>query len=192
MKIGKTLYITDRKAWRAWLKKHHKKEKEVWLIYYKKHTGKPRIPYDDAVEEALCFGWIDSTVKRIDDERYTQKYTPRNRKSIWSESNIKRAQKMIKARKMTRAGRDLFDHAMKAEQKSARPKVIPKKLPVPDDLKRALARNRKAKENFAGFAPSYQKMYIFWVLDAKKKGTRERRIKRVVKLSAENKKSVML
>jgi uncharacterized protein YdeI (YjbR/CyaY-like superfamily) len=192
MKIGETLYITDRKEWRTWLRKNHRKKKEIWLIYYKRHTGKARIPYDDAVEEALCFGWIDSTVKRIDDERYTQKYTPRNPKSIWSESNIKRANKMIKARKMTKIGRELFEHAIKTGQQSSRSKIVPKKLLVPADLKKALARNKKARENFSNFAPSYRKMYIFWILNAKRKETRARRIKRVVKLSAENKKSLML
>lgn len=192
MDISETLHITDRKQWRAWLKENHRKKKEIWLIYFKKHTGKPRIPYNDAVEEALCFGWIDSTVKRIDDERYAQKYTPRNKKSIWSESNIKRAKKMTKARKMTKAGRELFKSAMKDGQQSSRPKVVPVQLSAPGDLKKALSGNKKAQENFANFSPSCKKRYIFWILDAKKKETREKRIKRVVKLAAENKKSVML
>jgi hypothetical protein len=68
MKLGKTLYVKNRKAWRAWLAKHHDKDKEIWLVFYKAHTGKPRVPYNDGVEEALCYGWIDSIVKRIDDE----------------------------------------------------------------------------------------------------------------------------
>ena len=89
MRLTKELYVTNREDWRAWLEQNHATEKEVWLLYYKKHTGKPTIPYDDAVEEALCFGWIDSTVKRIDDEKYTQKFTPRNDRSVWSESNKK-------------------------------------------------------------------------------------------------------
>src|SRR4030095_1078478 len=72
----KTLYVTDRAAWRAWLEEHHASEREVWLVYYKKHTGRPRIPYDDAVEEALCFGWIDSIVRRLDDEKFAQKFNP--------------------------------------------------------------------------------------------------------------------
>ena len=87
MKVSKTLYITNRDDWRKWLEKNHDKEKEIWLIYYKKNTKKTRIPYDDAVEEALCFGWIDSTVKRLDEEKYAQKYTPRNTNRIWSELN---------------------------------------------------------------------------------------------------------
>lgn len=104
MEITKQLYVTDRDAWRAWLEKNYDTEKEIWLIYYKKHTGKPRIPYDDAVEEALCFGWIDSTVKRVDDEKFAQKFTPRKNKSNWSDLNKKRAKKMIREGRMTKAG----------------------------------------------------------------------------------------
>lgn len=192
MKTGETLYLKDRKTWREWLRKNHKKRQEIWLIYYKKHTGKPRIPYDDAVEEALCFGWIDSTVKRIDDERYMQKFTPRNKKSIWSESNIRRAKKMIKKKMMTRKGLELYEYAMRAGQQSERPGIIAEKLSVPPDLAKALARNKKAEKNFSRFAPSYRKMYIFWILDAKKSETRKRRIKRVVLLAGQNKKSIML
>ena len=105
MKISKTLYVTDRADWRAWLERHHKSESEVWLIYYKKQTGLPRIPYDDAVEEALCFGWIDSIVKRIDDEKFAQRFTPRKAKSNWSELNRERVKKLIKEGRMTEAGR---------------------------------------------------------------------------------------
>src|SRR5256885_14789235 len=104
MKISKTLYVTSRDDWRAWLEKNHETEKEVWLIYYKKHTNRPRIPYDDAVEEALCFGWIDSIVQKIDDERYAQKFTPRKSSSKWSESNKRRVRKLLQEGRMTQAG----------------------------------------------------------------------------------------
>jgi len=76
MEISESLYIINRTNWRVWLKKNHNKKNEIWLIFYKKHTGKPRLPYEDAVEEALCFGWIDSTVKRIDENKYAQRFTP--------------------------------------------------------------------------------------------------------------------
>lgn len=89
-KTDNQLYLPTRSEWRQWLSKNHAGVKVIWLVYYKKHTGKPSIPYDDAVEEALCFGWIDSTIKRIDDERYMQKFTPRNLKSEWSDLNIRR------------------------------------------------------------------------------------------------------
>ena len=156
MNMNKTLRVTDRDDWRAWLKKNHDSQREVWLIYYKKHTGKPRIPYDDAVEEALCYGWIDSTVKRNDDEKYAQKFTPRNEKSSWSELNKKRARKMMEQGGMTPAGLAKFKQA--GEQKNEDKKDIPtkKRLVIPPGLKKALSANKKALENFNNFAPSYR------------------------------------
>ena len=85
-----TLYVTTRKEWRDWLKKHYRSEKEIWLVYYKKHTGKPRINYNEAVEEALCFGWIDSTVKSIDEGRFAQRFSWRNPKRPYSQANKER------------------------------------------------------------------------------------------------------
>lgn len=186
------LYVTDRDKWRIWLKKNHKARKEIWLIYYKKHSGKPRIPYDDAVEEALCFGWIDSTVKRIDDEKYAQKFTPRRNKSNWSELNIKRAREMIAQGKMARAGLAKFDEAKKTIKKENKVKPAKKRLAIPPDLKKALSTNKKARENFTNFAPSYRRLYIGWITDAKKQETREKRIRQTVERSAQNKKPGML
>ncbi len=108
MKELESIYLETREKWRAWLKKNHRAMPGIWLIYFKKHTGKPSIPYNDAVEEALCYGWIDSTVKRIDEERYMQKFTPRNLKSNWSVPNVKRMEKLIRQKKMTRVGLDLY------------------------------------------------------------------------------------
>ena len=184
--------MPNRDDWRAWLKKNHSTQKEVWLIYYKKHTGKPRIPYDDAVEEALCYGWIDSTVKRIDDEKYAQKFTPRNEKSNWSELNKKRARKMIKAGRMTQAGLAKFKQAGKQKDKEAKDKPLRKRLVTPPDLKKALSVNKKALQTFNDFAPSYRRLYIAWITVAKRKETREKRIKQTVKWSAENKKPGMM
>jgi uncharacterized protein YdeI (YjbR/CyaY-like superfamily) len=90
MDIGKTLYVTDRKDWRDWLARNHMTESEIWLVYYRKLTGKPRIPYNDAVEEALCYGWIDSQQKGIDEERFAQRFSPRRPKSALSEMNRER------------------------------------------------------------------------------------------------------
>lgn len=189
MKITETLYATNREDWRAWLKRNHTKKKQIWLIYYKKHTGKPRIPYSDAVEEALCFGWIDSTVQRLDNEKYAQKFTPRKLRSRWSQLNIKRAQDMIEKGKMTNAGLALFKEAGKKKPRTA---IMKKKYAVPPDLRKALAKNKKALTNFNNFAPSYRKMYVLWILDAKKQETREKRIKRVVERSAKNQKPGMM
>ncbi len=192
MRLTETLYVTTRNEWRQWLKKNHNTKKEVWLIYYKKHTGKKRIPYDEAVEEALCFGWIDSTVRRIDDEKYAQKYTPRRAGSAWSKLNIKRAKAMIQQGRMAKAGLVLFKEIEKNRKESARELAAKKKFDVPADLKKALAKNKEALKNFNDFAPSYKKLYVWWVLDAKKKETREKRIKRVVSRAAQNMKPGMM
>ena len=184
--------MKSRAAWRAWLKKNHKKKNEVWLVYYKKHTGKPTVVYNDAVEEALCFGWIDSTVRTIDDERYMQRYTPRRPGSVWSEINIRRARKMIKQGLMADPGLVLFKAVKKKGRIAPRAQDIKTRLAVPADLKVALKKSEKAYDNFMNFAPSYKAMYIYWVEDAKKPETRARRIKRVVGFAEANKKSVML
>src|SRR5262245_54413461 len=115
MTITETLYVTNRKVWRAWLKKHHKTKKEIWLVFYNKSSGKKRIPYNDAVEEALCFGWIDSTVKKLGPESFAQRFSQRNPKSGWSEMNKERARRLIAAKKMTKAGLALLGHVHLAE-----------------------------------------------------------------------------
>ena len=104
MEIGKTLHVKNRNEWRKWLSKNHNKEKEIWLVYYKKSSGKVSITYDEDVEEALCFGWIDSIEKKLDDSRLVQRFSPRNPKSGWSETNKERARKLIAEGKMTDAG----------------------------------------------------------------------------------------
>ena len=180
----KTLYVTNRDEWRRWLEKNHRTEKEVWLIYYKKHTGKPRIPYEDAVEEAICFGWIDTTVRRIDDERYAQKYTPRKPRSKWNKRNIERAEKMIREGRMTDAGLKEFNEKTEYEEAI-------ETLEIPLDLKKALMASRKAWKNFQGFAPSYRRLYIYYLTSAKRAETRKNRIERIVKRAEENKKQLI-
>ena len=180
--ITKLIYFPDRKKWRKWLGKNHAKKKDVWLLYYKAHTGKKRIPYDDAVEEAICFGWIDTTVKKIDDEKYAQRYTPRNPKSSWSETNLMRAGKMINEGKMTKTGFEKLGDALNQKVKKKN------SMPIPKDLKSALRKKPKAFENFMKYTPSHKRHYLWWIEDAKKTETRERRIKKVVEFALENKK----
>lgn len=182
------LYVTNRDDWRAWLKKNYNTKKDIWLIYYKKHTGKPRLPYDDAVEEAICFGWIDSSVKRLDDERYAQKFTPRNTKSRWSELNVKRARKMIEEGKMTKAGLAKYKMGIKNSTGGTKEKPLKKKLVISSDLKRELSANKKVWENFSNLAPSYKRLYIGWIASAKKEETRKRRLAETIKLLRQNKK----
>lgn len=190
MKISNTLYAASREDWREWLEKNHDTEKDVWLIYYKKHTGRARIPYDDAVEEAICFGWIDSTVKKIDEEKYVQKFSPRKAGSKWSELNIKRARKMIKEGMMTETG--LLKFKERNEYDRDLSEALRSNVELPPDLEKALNENKKARDNFNNFAPSYRKQYILWVTGAKKEETRQRRIERIVKLAEQNKKQGMM
>ena len=198
MEITETLYVKNRKTWRTWLEKNHAAKKEIWLIYYKKHTGKPRIPYDDAVEEAICYGWIDSTVKKIDDEKYCQRYTPRNLKSIWSALNIQRLRKMLDAGQMTKAGLEKVPpEVMKAakdgkfETHGKHGKVIPTELEPPEKLLKALAVNKLAQENWDNFSPSRRRQIIWWIGDAKRPETRQRRIVKAVQLAEDNVRTAM-
>jgi uncharacterized protein YdeI (YjbR/CyaY-like superfamily) len=151
MKLGKTLYVKNRREWRAWLKKHHQSMKEIWLIYYKKHSGRPRIPYNDAVEEALCYGWIDSLLKPIDEFRYAQRYSPRKPTSILSDMNRERVRRLIQARKMTKSGLAAIRHVGKKDST------------LPDDIVRALKRDATTWRNFQRFPASYKRIRVGWI-----------------------------
>lgn len=104
MEVGETLLVTTREEWHAWLAKHHHEYKEIWLVYYKKTSGKKGISYDESVEEALCFGWIDGAIKGIDQETYAGRFTPRRTKSHWSVSNRERVARLLRDGRMTEAG----------------------------------------------------------------------------------------
>ena len=183
----KQLYVTDRKQWRKWLTEHHGGEAGVWLIFYKKETCKPTIGYEDAVEEALCFGWIDSIIKKIDEARYVRKFTPRKDKSRWSALNRKRANKMIKEGRMTDVGLSKVKTAKKKGlwEKDGRIQIS---FDVPPELAKALAQNKKAKENFDKLASSYRRQYIGWIAVAKRTETRKRRIEESIALLEKGKK----
>jgi uncharacterized protein YdeI (YjbR/CyaY-like superfamily) len=184
--MPKTLRVTSRDRWRAWLASHYQSETEVWLIYYKKHTGKPRIPYDHAVEEALCFGWIDSIVKRIDDEKFAQKFTPRRDCTKWSALNKRRVRKLIREGRMTEAGLAKIDLATLGEEpQTKQSNGAPE---IPRFVTQALTASPRAWENFQKLAPSYRRLYIGWIMDAKKEATRQRRLREAVSLLEQNKK----
>jgi uncharacterized protein YdeI (YjbR/CyaY-like superfamily) len=187
MNIPKSLYFKDRKEWRDWLKKNYKKEKGVWLLHYKKHTKKPGALHKEALEEALCFGWIDSTLKRIDNEKFILKYTPRKENSIWSKLNKDTAERLTKEGKMAKAGFEKIEEAKKNGKWQAA-YTSKKKLRIPPDLKKQLSKNKNALKNFKNFANTYQNMYIGWVTGAKTEETRKKRIKEVFKKAKENKK----
>lgn len=175
------MYITDREQWRKWLSEHHAGVAGIWLIFYKKETRQPTIDYEDAVEEALCFGWIDSIIKKIDNDRYVRKFTPRKDKSRWSALNKKRANKMIKEGRMTDLGLTKIKAAKKSGlwEKDGRPQIS---LDVPAELSKVLAQNKKAKENFDKLALSYRRQYIGWIAIAKKAETKKRRIEESITL----------
>ncbi len=182
MRITESLYVTKRDDWRAWLEENHSTKREIWLIYYKKHSGKPRIPYDDAVEEAICFGWIDSIIQRIDDEKFAQKFTPRKNTRNWSDANKERVKKMIGQGKMTQTGLARIDKSVNLDETSEQ------KAEISLEFQEALAANDRAREYFDSLAPSYRRQYIGWISDAKREETRRRRIKEAVELLEQNKK----
>jgi uncharacterized protein YdeI (YjbR/CyaY-like superfamily) len=186
MEIRKTLYVASREEWRAWLEDHHRSETEIWLVYYRKQSGRARIPYDHAVEEAICFGWIDSIVKRIDDERFVQKFTPRRDASRWSALNKRRLQKLIQEGRMTEAGLATVGPATLDEKPDTKPSG--RAMELPRALKQALMANPKAWKNFQNLAPSYRRHYVGWIMQAKKEETRMRRLREAIALLEQNRK----
>jgi len=179
------LLFKNRNEWRSWLEKNHTTSNEVWLIHYKKSLGKKSLNHFDAVEEALCFGWIDSKLKKLDEEKFILKYSPRKSKSVWSKINKENAEKMISLGKMTQAGLDKIEEAKKQGfWDTAYTNLIKERLP--SDLKKALIVNKTAWNNFQNFANSYRNMYIGWIKNAKTKETRKKRISQVVKNSLDN------
>ena len=186
----KTLYVKTRDAWRKWLEKNHKKSPGIWLIYHKKTSGKPRVPYDDAVEEALCFGWIDSTVKKLDEERFMQRFTPRKSKSGWSGLNKTRIEKVVAAGLMTKAGFQKIEAAKKDGSWESLDEIYAPEdqLMIPADLNKAFSKNKKAKLNFENFPVFTRRQFLYWINSAKRSETKNARIELAVKMCAANKK----
>ena len=186
----RTYYAPDRKTWRKWLEKNHTASPGIWLIYYKKTSGKPRVEYDEAVEEALCFGWIDSTVKGLDEERFMQRFTPRKAKSGWSGPNKERIRRLIRDGLMAKAGLDAIKLAKKNGSWESLDKVYApeNELEIPGDLQKALAGNKKAKENFEAFPLFAKRQFLAWINSAKRTETRQTRIKQTVLMGRLNRK----
>jgi uncharacterized protein YdeI (YjbR/CyaY-like superfamily) len=189
------LEVTTRAEWRAWLAKHHNRDREIWLVFWKKHTGRPCVPYAEAVDEALCFGWIDSLVRRLDDDRYAQKFTPRQaKKSGWTELNRRRFARLVEEGRMTPAG------LAKGPPAEAGGEVGPGGLAAGKpggaagparriaeagaaavstpaaDVEAALRAAGEAWANFSRLAPSHRRNYLGWIEAAKRPETRGRRI----------------
>jgi uncharacterized protein YdeI (YjbR/CyaY-like superfamily) len=176
-------FAEDRSAWRAWLSEHHASASEVWLLLHKQRSAKRCISLAEAVEEALCFGWIDGKLRRVDDQRHVLRFCPRRPHSVWSKSNQERVRRLIREGRMTAAGLAAVRSARQNGQWQAARALEKTKTP-PADLREALAANRRASRFFAGLSPSQRKMYIAWVLAAKRPETRTRRVQTVVDRSA--------
>ena len=177
----------NRKDWRTWLRNNHNKENEIFLIFYKLYTGKPTISYKEALEEALCFGWVDGIKKRIDDERYSYRFTPRKEKSKWSQYNIQLAEQLIKNKRMTKSGLEAFERKLTYSKEVLKVRNA-KRLYIPPYIKEAFLSNKSVWENFTNLAPSYKKQFVWWIRAAKKPETRKKRIEQSIKLLKQNKK----
>jgi uncharacterized protein YdeI (YjbR/CyaY-like superfamily) len=186
----KTTHPKTRNQWRKWLEKNHSTSPGIWLIYYKKDTGKRKFDYADAVEEALCFGWIDSQPRKIDDERSALKFTPRKPKSVWSKLNKQRIENLIEQKLMTSAGLDKIELAKKNGSWDTlnSSDLHADNNSMPYELKKALSKNKKALANFLAFSASYRKRFLFWIDSAKTPGTKAARIKQTLLMAAANKK----
>jgi uncharacterized protein YdeI (YjbR/CyaY-like superfamily) len=181
VKVGKTFYAKNRREWRRWLAKHHKSAREIWLIYYKKLSGKPRIPYNDAVEEALCYGWIDSILKPIDERKYAQRYSPRRKTSRLSDMNRERVRRLIRSGRMTKAGLAAIQHTGKG---SAR---------LPADILGRLKRDPITWKNFQRFPASYKRIRIGWIAAARhRREAFEQRLTYFLKMTKQNKRFGMV
>lgn len=182
--ITTTLDPRTRQRWRAWLERNGSKKREIWLLLGKKHVEGPRLSYEDAIEEALCFGWVDGITKTFDADHRAIRFTPRNPKSMWSEPNKRRVRQLIREGRMTEAGLAL----VRAGKKSGAWAAARKREDVstlPPDLVEALERGpEEARAYFGTLPPSYRKMLLYWIADAKRPETRARRIADVVERSA--------
>lgn len=182
-----TFYAPNRKAWRKWLEKNHQKEKAVWLIIFHKKSETVSVNYPDAVEEALCFGWIDSVPNKRDSESQYLYFSVRKPKSNWSKANRERVERLSAQGLIMPAGQAMIDLAKRTGTWEA---LVPMEDGVlPDDLAKAFARNKKALQNFEALTASAKRIILEWLASAKRPETRAARIAEIVSKAAENKKA---
>jgi len=180
----KSFYAKSTKEWRKWLEKNSQTEKSIWLIIYKKESGVPSVYYSEAVDEALCFGWIDSKPNKRDDESYYQFFAKRNPKSNWSKVNKAKVERLIENGKMTKWGLEAIEIAKENGTWTALDTV--EELEVPEDLQKAFNNSKKAFEYFDQFPRSSKRNILEWILNAKKTETRQKRIVETVALAEKN------
>jgi len=174
----------SRAAWRKWLEKNHTRKEGIWLISYKKATGKPRVDYDESVEEALCFGWIDSKGNKLDDERTMLWFAPRKAGTGWSKLNKERVAKLIKAKLIAPAGLAKINAAREDGSWNALDSV--EALEIPSDLDKAFSKNETARRYFEAFPRSAKRAILVWISNAKKPETRAKRIEETVTKAEQN------
>jgi len=179
-----SVHPKTRTEWRKWLKQNHTRAEGVWLISYKKATGKPRVEYDEAVEEALCFGWIDSKGNKLDDERSMLWFAPRKARTGWSKPNKARVEKLIEAGLMAPAGLAKIEAAKQDGSWNALDAI--EALEIPSDLAAALAANPIALHHFDAFPRSVKRGILEWIANAKKPETRAKRVEETARLAADN------
>ena len=177
----KTFVARTADQWRKWLDEHHASESEVWLVFYKRHTGVATVDYKDALDEALCVGWVDSLVKRLDDRRYALKFTPRRADSRWSEANRKRYAELKARGRLRPAGIKLppTDRGY-----GPRPPRLSMPAKLPPYIQTALRNHPKAWRQFEALTPSQRRRYFAWIESAKREETRLRRLKEAIRLLA--------
>lgn len=183
----KAVYAPTRKEWRSWLEENHQSEKSVCLIIYHKNSKVASVYYDESVEEALCFGWIDSKANKRDEESYYLYFARRKPKSNWSKANRERVARMTDQGLMTQAGQVYIDIAKETGTWDALEN--PQNAVIPDDLQKLFDENKTALENFLAFSASSKRMILEWILNAKRPETREKRITQTVELAEKNIKS---
>jgi uncharacterized protein YdeI (YjbR/CyaY-like superfamily) len=179
-----TFHAKDRQEWREWLEKNHRTSIGVWLIYYKVKSGKPSVRYSEAVKEALCFGWIDSKVRSLDEERYMQVFTPRKPKSVWSKLNKQYIEELIEQGLITEAGLEKIEAAKQDGSWNELDAI--EALIIPADLEQALEANETANKYFQVLSNSSKKNIIFWIESAKRPQTRLKRIEQTISSAAQN------
>lgn len=180
----KTFHAQSRQEWRDWLEENHQSEKSVWLIIYKKDSKVPSVYYPEAVDEALCFGWIDSKANKRDDRSYYQFFSQRNPKSNWSKVNKEKVEKLVAQNLMAPAGLAAIAIAKHNGAWTALDEV--ENISIPDDLQKEFDRNKTAWENWEKFPRSAKRGILEWILNAKKLETRQKRISETVRLAGEN------
>ncbi|MGE5375032.1 MAG: YdeI/OmpD-associated family protein [Bacteroidota bacterium] len=176
MQTGETLYVVKRQDWRKWLRENYRTKQEVWLVYYKKDSGKPRIEYNDAVEEALCFGWIDSIVRSLDEQRFAQRFSPRKPGSKYSPANKERLKDLLRKKKVIKEVRETLEDLSEEE------------FTIPEDILAAIRSNKQAWDNFQKFSDAYKRIRIGFIEGARKRPDEFRkRLAYFIRMTEQNK-----